>query len=115
MITRKDEKMEKILPIGSIVYLNEATQKIMIVNRGPQIEIEKEMKLFDYSGCPYPLGLMPEGLLYFNHENIDRVVFEGFSDEEEERHNELYTKWLADNKDTIAKGDVETLLEKGAK
>ena len=99
--------MKEVLPIGSIVYLTEATQKVMILNRGPQIEIENEMKFFDYSGCTYPMGLMPDSLLYFNHENIDKVVFEGFSDEDEDRHNELYTKWLADNKDKLVRGNVE--------
>lgn len=30
---------------------------------------------------------------FFNHENIDKVVFEGFKDEEEERFMEVYKEW----------------------
>jgi hypothetical protein len=38
---------------------------------------------FDYVGTMYPSGLASEQLCYFNEENIDKVVFEGFKDEEE--------------------------------
>jgi len=40
---------------------------------------------FDYVGTMYPSGLASEQLCYFNEENIDKVVFEGFKDEEEAR------------------------------
>lgn len=50
--------------------------------------------MFDYSGCIYPVGLNAEQVFYFNEENIDKVIFEGFQDEEEKRYQELYQKWL---------------------
>ena len=80
----KDSELLKeeiaMLPIGSIVYLNEGTNKLMIVSRGAILEEEETPILFDYAGCFYPQGLDIENLFYFNQENIDEVVFEGYSD-----------------------------------
>lgn len=95
-----------MLPIGSIVYLNEGTNKLMILNRGPIIEINDEKTMFDYSGCFYPQGLVPENVFYFNHENIDEVVFEGFKDPEEERFQKVYKDWKAENKESFKRGEV---------
>lgn len=77
-----------MLPIGSIVYLKEGTSKLMILNRGPILpskEADRKGTMYDYSGCFYPQGLDPNNVFYFNEENIDKVLFEGFKDEEEER------------------------------
>jgi hypothetical protein len=41
-----------MLPIGSIVYLKQGTSKLMILNRGPIIEVEGEQTWFDYSALP---------------------------------------------------------------
>jgi len=84
-----------MLPIGSIVYLAEGNRKVMILNRGALVEQDGVQVLFDYSGAVYPNGLNPEQVFYFNAENIDKVVFEGFKDEEEERFITLYEQWLA--------------------
>jgi len=77
-----------MLPIGSIVYLKEGTSKLMILNRGPILPSEDTKNkgtIYDYSGCFYPQGMDPNNVFYFNEENIDKVLFEGFKDEEEER------------------------------
>lgn len=98
-----------MLPIGSIVYLNEGTGKIMILNRGPILpseENEDEGIWYDYSGCIYPQGIDPNNVLYFNEENIDEVVFEGFKDEEEERFQRLFNDWKDEDKPNFKKGLV---------
>ncbi len=101
-----------MLSIGSIVYLNEGTSKVMIVNRGPLVtDGEGEQVMYDYTGCLYPEGLDANNVLYFNHENIDKVVFEGYTDEEEERFLELYEELLEKNKSTIKKGVVPGPLQ----
>ncbi|MEC5425181.1 DUF4176 domain-containing protein [Virgibacillus sp. C22-A2] len=103
-----------MLPIGSIVYLKEGTSKLMILNRGPIIPPEKgdsQGVMYDYSGCLYPQGLNPTNVFYFNEENIDKVLFEGFKDEEEERFQEIYDNWMKDNKSTLIKGNVTGPLE----
>ena len=49
-------------------------------------------------------GLNPEQLFYFNREDVDKVVYPGYSDEEEERFAEIYQRWLDENSETIKKG-----------
>ena len=93
-----------ILPIGTIVYLKEGSQQLMILNGGVSIEQNGESVLFDYSAAFYPMGLNPEQLFYFNREDVDRIVFKGYSDEEEDRFVELYLQWLEENKEKVVKG-----------
>jgi len=35
--------------IGSIIYLREGSQKLMIINRGPIVDIDNQKYIFDYS------------------------------------------------------------------
>lgn len=95
-----------MLAIGSIVYLSEGNQKVMILNRGPVIEQGNETVYFDYTGAIYPNGLDPEQVYYFNDEDIDEVVFDGFKDTEEERYVALYQKWLKKEGSKIKKGNT---------
>ncbi|WP_017470472.1 DUF4176 domain-containing protein [Amphibacillus jilinensis] len=96
-----------MLPIGSIVYLSEGNQKIMVLNRGPLAEQNGEKVFFDYTGSMYPSGLDVDEVYYFNHEDIDQVVFEGFKDDDEKRFVELYKKWVKDNQSKIKRGKTE--------
>lgn len=93
-----------ILPIGTIVYLAEGNQKICILNRGAVIEQHGQEVYFDYTGALYPNGLDPEQVYYFNREDIDEVVWEGYRDSEEERFINLYDKWITSNEGKIPKG-----------
>ena len=89
-----------MLPIGSIVYLKDGTRKIMILNRGAFIDNDGEKVIFDYSGCIYPVGLDAEQILY-------KVLFKGYSDNEEERYQELYSQWLLENENNFQRGKVD--------
>ncbi len=103
-----------MLSIGSIVYLKEGTDKIMILNRAPILpseESEDEGIWYDYSGCFYPQGLDPNNVFYFNEENIDEIVFEGFKDEEEVRFQKLFNNWKAEDKPNLTKGIITSPLE----
>lgn len=96
-----------MLPIGSIVYLKEGTNKLMILSRGSLIEeTEGVPVLYDYTGCFYPQGVDPENVFYFNQENIDEVVFEGYSDQDEKRFVKLLDEWKEKNKDQYKKIDL---------
>lgn len=100
-----------MLPIGSVIYLKEGSKKIMILNRGPLVVIDEKTQMFDYSGCIYPVGLVPDQVLYFNQENIDKVIFEGFSDEDETRFQEMYQKWIHEHTEEVNKGQVNKSLD----
>lgn len=86
------------LPLGSIIYLDEATAKLMIVGRGPIFESDGDNVYSDYVGVIYPEGINPEDAIFFNHENIEKIVFEGYKDEEEERFMEVYKDWESELK-----------------
>lgn len=88
------EKQE-LLPLGSIVLLKEGLQKLVVVGRGVVYtdQVTGKDMFADYMAGLYPTGLNPETTIFFNHENIDKVVFKGYSDEEEERFLEIYQEW----------------------
>ena len=99
--------MEKLLPIGSIVYLKEGSQKLMVLNRGPQIKQNGSILRFDYSGCMYPIGLVADQIFYFNAENINEIFFLGFYDKAEAKFQELYFQWLETKGKKITKGKIK--------
>lgn len=71
-----------LLPIGSVVLLKEGQKKLMIFGI-KQSDAQDETIEFDYAGVMYPEGNM--GIEYqfvFNHEDIDKVIFRGFEDDE---------------------------------
>lgn len=90
--------------LGTIVYLKEGRMKVMIINRGPIVEKETISFLYDYAGCIYPVGMHPNQVLYFNDENIDKVLFEGYRDEDEKRFEEIYQKSMKNIGNSVQKG-----------
>lgn len=93
-----------LLPVGSVVYLIDGNQKWVIVNRGAIVEQEGQEVYFDYLGGIFPEGLNLEQVYYFNQEDIDEVVFEGYHDEEEERVSRLIEKWKNKEGKNLPKG-----------
>ena len=72
----------KWLPIGSIVKLKNIKKAVMVYGRD-QIQ-KKKKKNFDYVSVPYPEGNITEEFnLFFNHNMIEEVLFEGFINDEE--------------------------------
>lgn len=76
--------MEKLLPIGSVVYLNEGTKKLMIAARGVIVNVNNDTVFFDYGAVPYPEGFVDNQMAYFQRDGIAKVVFEGYSDLDDE-------------------------------
>lgn len=98
--------MSNLYPLGTVVYLQDGTEKIMVVGRGVIFhDDEKDEDAFvDYMGCLFPTGINPNNTIFFNHENIDKVVFEGLKDEEEERFQQVYNEWV--EKVTVPKKEI---------
>lgn len=83
-----------MLPLGSVVYLEEGTQKLIIIGRGVFEDSDSSERVFaDYMGTLYSSGFQKNSNIFFQHENIDRVVFRGYSDEEEKRFLVVYNNW----------------------
>lgn len=93
--------------IGSIIYLKEGSQKLMIINRGPIVDIDNKKYIFDYSACNYPVGVVEDQIYYFNEENIDKVVFEGYSDQDEMRFQELFKEMMDNLDEDVQRGTVQ--------
>ncbi len=74
--------MKEYLPIGTVVLLKNGSKKVMIYGR-KQIATENGQE-FDYVACLYPEGNINDDYTFlFNNENIDKIIFKGYSDEEE--------------------------------
>ena len=79
----------------------------MIINRGPIVDIDNQKYIFDYSACNYPVGVVEDQIYYFNEENIDKVVFEGYSDQDETRFQELFKEMMDNLDEDIQRGTFQ--------
>lgn len=74
---------EKYLPIGTVVLLKNGTKPIMITGYLPMPSDSTDTIMYDYSACMFPEGLMSSDQnAVFNHEQIDRILFQGLKNEE---------------------------------
>lgn len=74
-------EIKNLLPIGSVVLLKDAQKKIMVFGV-KQTNMETDVE-YDYIGVLYPEGnLGGESQLLFQHEDIEKVYFTGYEDEE---------------------------------
>jgi len=73
--------MKRFLPIGSIVLLQGSERRVMIV--GVQQKEANSDRIWDYSACIYPEGVIDSNSLFlFNDEQIEMLFFIGFQDGE---------------------------------
>lgn len=77
------EERVDYLPLGSVVIVHGGVKKYVIVARGLQLKINGDYKLFDYGACTYPEGMMGDRLMYFQASDINKVVFNGYTDDDE--------------------------------
>ena len=79
---------EKYLPIGTVVMLNGGKKRAMITGFCC-IDEKNQSKLYDYSGCLYPEGVIASDKnLLFNHDQIKEIYALGFSDDEDKKFKE---------------------------
>ena len=102
-------KETTMLPLGSIIILKGNTKKMMIIARVIAAPVKGNIYRFDYGACLYPEGMVGDSLIYFNDEDIFKVVQEGYSDDD----NELMLEHIASVVSTtdIPKGNVAELNE----
>lgn len=82
---------EKYLPIGSVVLLKEAKKRVMITGFAAKGK-ETVDRIFDYMGCLYPEGIISSDKnLLFDHEQIDKIYYLGYSDGEEKEFKQKLT------------------------
>jgi len=102
--------MEKILPVGSVVYLKEGTSPLVIIaitQFVKKTESDEKLTYFDYAGSIYPQGFSKENSFYFNHKNVVEIVFTGYESEQHDRYLKAIEEWKANNEDSFDLGKVE--------
>lgn len=91
--------LDKYLPVGSIVLLTGGTKRLMITGYCMQTE-ERPGVIYDYSGCLYPEGVIRSDVTsVFNHDQIERVDFVGFTDDEGKTFTDELSNKLKDVKE----------------
>lgn len=89
--------VSELMPLGTVVLLKENLAKLMIVGRGVTYMNESISKesFADYAGIIYPMGVSinPNYTTFFNHDDIDKVIFKGFSDKEDGQFLSMYQDW----------------------
>lgn len=101
--------MEKTpyVPLGSIILLNGSFEKVIIIGRGLIVKnAAGDNVIFDYAGVTYPEGLVGDHVAYFNHTDVAKVVFEGFSDEADTITVDNINNFIVDHPE-IKRGSVE--------
>ena len=92
----------KYLPIGSVCTLKGRKEKVMVIGLY-SILLDNQIKVYDYKGCAFPKGLTLSNQLFsFNQEDIEKVEYRGYDNEE---HKELLSL-LADK---LSKDEVNTV------
>lgn len=76
----------KILPLGGVVTLKDGDgTELMIITRGTLIEENGSEAYFDYGSVIIPHGMStPDQVYFFNRENIETIIFEGYVNEAEQ-------------------------------
>lgn len=88
-----EEKLNELLPIGSVVLLKNAKKKLMITGVFP-IQTEEE-EVYDYIAVIYPEGYIgPRSNYVFNHGDIEEVLFKGYDDEERKGYLDVMKKTM---------------------
>ena len=83
----------KYLPIGTVVLLRGGKKRLMITGFC-SLDENNSSKLYDYSGCLYPEGVIEsKNMALFNHNQIEKIFYLGYSDLEEKNFKkELVTE-----------------------
>ncbi len=76
--------LDGLLPIGTVVLLENSSKRVMIIGLLQKQIKEGEDIVWDYSGCYYPEGYMgPDRTFLFNNNQIEKIFAVGYQDEEQ--------------------------------
>lgn len=101
-----DMEQKQILPIGSIVLLDGGIQKLMIIGRALNVRNGERQFYFDYAAVAYPEGLIGDQIVYFNHENVAKLIFQGFEDDDNAVFVKRIEQYVASHPELV-KGNAE--------
>ncbi len=106
-------EIKQLLPIGSVVLLKNGIKKAMIIGM-MQSTVDKEGQIndYDYLGVLYPEGFFDvKSMFFFNHDQINDVVFRGYENPEREE----FLERLEENLEKVTKLLREKLEDQAGK
>lgn len=90
-------RIDGLLPVGSVVLLKNSTKRVMIIGVCQAARTENGQVVYDYSGCLYPEGYLgADKNFLFNHDQIDKLYFIGYQDDEQLSFKEKADKLIND-------------------
>lgn len=99
-VIQVDKQGDKLLPIGSVVLLEDSTKKVMIMGYC-QYELESSI-IWDYAGCLYPEGYLgADKTFLFNADQIKEISFLGMESEEQEEFAEYAEEVIKEERSEI--------------
>ena len=101
---------EKYLPIGTVCTLKGKNKKTMIVGFF-SIEYNGNVTMYDYCGYDYPEGLLLNRKYSFNHNDIEKIDYLGFKNEEYEILNKNMLKQNAEKTLTLNNLKTQEILK----
>ena len=76
--------MNNLLSIGTVVLLEGAEKRLMIIGYYPTVTLDDKEITYDYTGCLFPEGVIDsEETLVFNSDQISKVFYHGLVDNEQ--------------------------------
>ncbi|MDE5888908.1 MAG: DUF4176 domain-containing protein [Bacilli bacterium] len=97
---------EKYLPIGTVVLLKGGRKRAMITGFC-SVAQENQEKIYDYSGSVYPEGYLSSNqVCLFDHDQIDKIFFLGYEDEEEVAFKDKLNKIVASIEEASVEEEV---------
>jgi len=97
---------EKYLPVGTVVMLQNGSKRLVITGFCG-VGAEDKNKMYDYVGCLYPEGFLSSNqTLLFNHNQIAKIYFVGFIDDEEKAFKAKLKEEV--NKMNISSGTINS-------
>lgn len=83
-----------MLPIGSVVLMQDGEEGLMITGRKPIVKsVHDEEVYMDYIACSYPGGNLNEEAYFLNHEDIAEVLFTGYVTDSEKDMARFIKEW----------------------
>lgn len=74
----------KLLPIGSVVLLKNASKRVMVIGYYQTVMVANKEITYDYGGCLFPEGVIDSSKsMLFNHGDIDKMFYYGLIDDEQ--------------------------------
>ena len=80
---------------------------MLIIARMIAAPVKGDLYRFYYGACLYPEGIVGENLIYFNHEDIFKIVQEGYTNDE----NELMLENIAAVQKVLQPTDMSLKVE----